>query len=134
LIVVDTSVLIGLFRGWSTPAIEQLRRLEMEGSSFAIPGVCCQEILQGAKDEREWNLLKEVLEAQEILFPLDPWEAHRSAARIYFDCRRKGLTIRSSADCLIAQVIIENEAILLHDDEDFERIRKVRPLKTWTPA
>jgi predicted nucleic acid-binding protein len=51
---------------------------------------------------------------------------HWEAARIFFDCRRHGLTVRSSVDCLIAAHAIEAKATLLHNDEDFERIRKVR--------
>lgn len=56
--------------------------------------------------------------------------AHREAARIFFDCRRQGLTIRSSVDCLVAQLVLENDGILLHKDDDFERIAQVRPLRT----
>jgi predicted nucleic acid-binding protein len=33
-------------------------------------------------------------------------------------------------DCWIAQLALEAGAILLHDDDDFERIKQVRPLKT----
>jgi len=38
--------------------------------------------------------------------------------------------VRSAADCLIAQIALENDLALLHNDRDFEAIRKVRPLKT----
>ena len=89
-----------------------------------------QEVLQGAKDEREWTLLSEYLESQDLLVPSDAVSTHREAARIYYDCRRKGLTIRSSADCSIAQLVMEHDGVLLHDDDDFDRIQKVRPLKT----
>ena len=102
----------------------------MAGAPFALPGVCFQEVLQGAKDEREWNLLNEYLGSQELLVARDPLATHREAARIFFDCRRKGLTIRSSADCYIAQLVLEEDGILLHQDGDFERIRQVRPLRT----
>jgi hypothetical protein len=53
-----------------------------------------------------------------------------AAARIFFECRRSGLTVRSAADCLIAQIAIENDLALLHNDRDFEAIQRVRPLKT----
>lgn len=130
MIFVDSSVLIDFLRGRSTPATGRLRQLELEGSPVAIPGICCQEVLQGAKDEREWRLLKETFEARHIVFPQDPWETHQQAARIFFECRRRGLTIRSTVDCLVAQLALENNGQLLHDDEDFERIRQVRPLDT----
>jgi predicted nucleic acid-binding protein len=75
-------------------------------------------------------VLDDYLSSQWLLAPDDPWLAHHAAARIYFDCRRRGLTVRSATDCLIAQLVIDNAGILLHEDADFERIREVRPLRT----
>jgi predicted nucleic acid-binding protein len=40
------------------------------------------------------------------------------------------VTVRSTVDCLIAQLVIDHAGILLHEDADFERIRAVRPLRT----
>ncbi len=130
MIVVDTSVLVDLFRGARTPAVDLLRRLEVEDTPFAIPMVCCQELLQGARDEREWKLLHEYLDTQRLLTARDPWATHVAAARIFFDCRRRGITIRSTVDCWIAQLVIEADGVLMHDDEDFERIASSRPLQT----
>jgi predicted nucleic acid-binding protein len=42
----------------------------------------------------------------------------------------RGITLRSTIDCLIAQQALEDDAMLLHDDDDFERMREVRSLKT----
>ena len=130
MIVVDSSVLIPFLSGRATRAAVRLHDLELAGEAFALPMICCQEVLQGARDEREWRVLHEYLSTQQLLAPVDAWTAHREAARIYFDCRRLGLTVRSAADCLIAQLVLENSGILLHEDEDFERIRAVRPLRT----
>jgi predicted nucleic acid-binding protein len=90
LIIVDSSVLIGLLRGHNSPPIERLQRLEEEEIPFMLPIVCYQEILQGAKDQREWNVLSEYLGSQDLLLPEDQFATHRGAARIYFDCREKG--------------------------------------------
>ena len=130
MIIVDTSVLVGLFKGVSTTATNRLRQMETNDVPFMIPVVCCQELLQGAKNRKEWSLLEQYLSTQRLVWPHDPWQAHVDAARIYFDCRRKGITVRSSVDCLIAQLVLTENATLLHDDEDFERIRKVRKLRT----
>ncbi len=51
--------------------------------------------------------------------------------KIYFLCRKKGLTIGSAIDCLIAQTAIENNLFLLHNDTDFDRIAKVVDLKLF---
>jgi len=129
-IIVDTSVLVDYFRGKDTPATGMLDRIEGEGITFSIPGICCQELLQGARDQKEWKLLLDYLGTQNLLFPADPWETHVAAARIYYKCRRKGITIRSTVDCLIAALVIEHDGELLHDDEDYELIRRVHSLRT----
>jgi predicted nucleic acid-binding protein len=128
-IVVDSSVLIAFFRGHKNPAVERLVHLETEEIPFLLPGVCLQEVLQGARDEREWGLLEEYLGSQELLFSPNPTLTYREAARIYYDCRRRGLTIRSSVDCFIAQLTLEVGGALLHNDGDFESIAQVRPLQ-----
>ena len=104
--------------------------MEDQGTPFLLPAICCQEVLQGAKDSREWGLLLSYLETQRILYLKASWSSYAEASRIFFECRRLGITIRSTLDCLIAQMVIEQNGILLHDDEDFERIKGVRPL--WT--
>lgn len=130
MIVVDTSVLVDFLKGRKSAAADAFRRLEIEDMPYAIPAFCCQELLQGAKDQREWELLLEHLRCQRVLASRDPLSSHIEAARIYYDCRRKGMTVRSAVDCFIAQLVLEEDGILLHDDDDFEKIRSVRPLKT----
>jgi predicted nucleic acid-binding protein len=41
---------------------------------------------------------------------------------MYRSGRRRGLTIRSSADCLIAAIAIENRVPVWHKDRDFAAI------------
>jgi predicted nucleic acid-binding protein len=131
MIVVDTSVLVDLFRGAPTTGARRLRWLETDGIPFAIPAICCQELLAGARDEREWLLLLSYLETQNVLWPADRWQTHVEAAQIMVDCRAQGISLRGTVDCLIAQITLENDGILLHSDKDFERIGSVRPLRSW---
>lgn len=56
----------------------------------------------------------------------DDW---RNAARIFYDLRRQGLTVRSTIDCCIAQIAIAHQATLVHNDRDFETIAQVRSLR-----
>jgi hypothetical protein len=55
------------------------------------------------------------------------------AVDIYRACRRRGLTIRKTADCLIAATCVEARGELYHNDRDFEAIAKVRGLKIYRP-
>ena len=48
-----------------------------------------------------------------------------NAASMYMNCRKKRITIRSTIDLLIAEIAIENNLYLLHNDIDFENIMKV---------
>ena len=57
MIIVDTSVLIDFFRGRDTPAVERLAPLDADEGLFSIPGGSCQELLQGAKKEKEGRCL-----------------------------------------------------------------------------
>jgi hypothetical protein len=62
----------------------------------------------------------------------EPIDSFAEAAKIYLGCRKQGITIRSTIDCLIAQTALENDLFLLHDDKDFDAIAKIVPLKFYT--
>jgi predicted nucleic acid-binding protein len=51
------------------------------------------------------------------------------AAEIYREGRRKGHTIRSTTDCLIAAIAIENGVPMWHRDRDYDAIAKYTPLR-----
>ncbi len=58
----------------------------------------------------------------------DPVLSYQTAAQYYFNCRAKGVTIRSTINCLIANVAIEHDLWLLHNDKDFIQLNKIVPL------
>lgn len=125
MILVDTSVWIDYLRGDAKPATRALDGIMDAQRPFAITGVIYQEILQGADSERSYQWLRDYFGTQRFLHPNDPIETHARAAGIYGRCRRAGITIRSTLDCLIAQLAIEHEAVLLHSDRDFSRMATV---------
>ena len=130
MILVDTSVLVPFLRGSNTVATRYLTRaIEEEIDTFLAP-IIVQEVLQGARDDKEWRTLDAYLSTQALVQPEDGLNLHRQAARIYFDCRRRGLTVKRTIDCLIAQIALAHNLALLHDDRDYDTIRQVRPLKT----
>ncbi len=94
-----------------------------QGVPFWITGVIYQEVLQGAETERDFERLRDYLGTQRFYHPGDPVTSYLRAAGLYFQCRRQGVTLRSTIDCLIAQIAIEYELKLLHND--FERIASV---------
>ncbi|EMB46110.1 hypothetical protein HMPREF9729_01185 [Treponema denticola ASLM] len=61
MILVDTSVLINFFRGRKTVGTTYFEKLIEEEKHFCINEFIYQEILQGAKDEKEFAILKSYL-------------------------------------------------------------------------
>ena len=126
--LVDTSVWIDFFRQRKTPPVEKFYSLLDTPDNYGITEAIFQEILQGALHENDFQSLADYLISQRLFRPKYELESYRQAAYLYFSCRRKGITIRSTIDCLIAQTAIEHNLILLHSDKDFLRIAEVTPL------
>lgn len=126
MLLIDTSVWIGVFRDRSGQVRQQLEAV-IAAREVLLTRFNQLELLQGALNEQEWALLSTYLQAQDYV-ELAPssWQA---AARIYYDLRRQGLTVRSPIDCCIAQAALENELLLVHSDRDFETIAQIRPLQ-----
>jgi predicted nucleic acid-binding protein len=133
MILVDTSVLIDFFKGIKTPAEMRFKSILEQDIPFGITSLIYQEVLQGAKSEKAYANLKKYLSSQRFFHPQDPIETFAKAAGIYFRCRKKGITVRSTVDCMIAQIAIESELLLLHSDRDFEAMAAVAPLKFLDP-
>ena len=131
MILVDTSVLIDHFKGNENEPTYCFREVLQQKAPFGITPVIYQEVLQGAKTKREYSVLNEYLSTQRFFHPKDQILSYAHAAHIYFDCRRKGITIRSTIDCLIAQIALEHELFLLHNDNDFDAIASIVGLRVY---
>ena len=132
MILVDTSVLIDLFKGISNEPANRMRDVLAHQIPFGITSVIYLEVLQGAKSEKEYALLKDYLSSQRFFHPRDPVKSYSDAAHIYFSCRKKGVTIRSTIDCLIAQTALEQNLLLLHNDKDFEAMASIIGLRLYS--
>jgi len=65
------------------------------------------------------------------VYPLNGIDSYIKAAQLHRKCRKRGITIRKTADCIIAQTAIENQLLLLHNDVDFDRIASCCPLRIY---
>ena len=126
MILVDTSVWIEVLRDRQGDVVESFRK-KTYGEILVLSRFTQLELLQGAKSGGEWKLLEHYLSTQLYLEATEKTWA--DAARIFFELRRKGITVRSSIDCCIAQIALEHDAFLLHKDADFDRIASIRPLR-----
>lgn len=126
MVIIDTSVWIDLFRD-STGKKRNLIQKWVNPEDVCLTGFNQLELLQGCRNEQEWALLGEYLEGQEFLDPSRYTWA--DSARIFFDLRRMGRTVRSPIDCCIAQIAMDHKCMLLHRDRDFTTIAEIRPLQ-----
>lgn len=125
--LVDTSVWIDYMRDEENEVTKRFAEIQERDEPLGITGAIHQEVLQGAASRAKFDYLKDFLGSQTFYHPKDAVESYAEAARMYFDCRRTGITIRSSTDCLIARVAIEHDLMLLHDDHDFEKMAEIIP-------
>ncbi len=126
MILIDTSVWIRVLGDQQGDYARDLRR-EIAGQEMVLTRFQQLELLQGCRDEQQWNRLHDYLEGQDYVETCAAtWP---EAARIYFLLRKRGLTVRSPIDCCIAQLAIEHHALLIHDDRDFDVIGQHFPLQ-----
>jgi predicted nucleic acid-binding protein len=125
--LVDTSVWIDYFNGFPSPEAERLANAIKDDETIALPGIVWTEILLGLRTEAEALRIQNLLDAFDTIKDLTHQD-YIEAARIYRTCRGKGFTIRSTIDCLIAQLCLRDDLPLLSKDSDFKRIGQCFPL------
>jgi predicted nucleic acid-binding protein len=127
MILVDTSVLIGFFKDESNPKTELFGTILSRDIHYGISAYTYQEVLQGARDEREFTQLREYLSTQRLYHLPGVPETFEKAARMFFNLRRRGFTPRGTIDILIALTAIEYKLHLLCNDRDFDAIARLTP-------
>ena len=130
MIVVDTTVLIDFLGGRGTPFDEHLTALIAGGAPVALTDLIYCEILQGIADQSLYERTRDLLQAHPIFLERGLATLER-AANIYRACRKRGLTVRKTADCVIAATCLEADAELYHNDRDFDAIAKVEALHIY---
>ncbi len=124
MILVDTSVWIELMNRRLGRALAGDRLLQ-----FVTCGPIVQEVLQGLCELPASGSFRDSLLAIPRLSDPLPCDIFLQAADIYRRGRQKGYTVRSSADCLIAAIAIENKVPVWHRDRDFDVIARYTGLQ-----
>jgi predicted nucleic acid-binding protein len=125
MILVDTSVLIGYVKKLDGIPYDKMDYVIDNDIPYGICNYVYQELLQGSKNKQELELLKEYLDTLPFYDLRFGKQSFENSALMYMSCRKKGLTIRSTIDLIIAEIAIENNLYLLHDDMDFTNIAKI---------
>lgn len=129
-ILVDTSVWIEFFHGKNNQVSLTLKRLIERNEAIYLCPVIYQELLQGIRDDRVFDELKDILLAFPMV-PINLLTVTNAAIDLYRGLRKKGITIRKSADCLIASYALWGGLQLFHKDRDFTGIAKETKLKIY---
>jgi predicted nucleic acid-binding protein len=124
LVVVDTSIWIG------TLSSKGKKRLNPERlSEVATCWPIIQEITQGVRSDVHHKAVKSAFLAFPCLEPQMSADVFLAASDLFRSGRRRGITIRSSTDCLIAAICIKHKVPIFHIDRDFDRIAQYTDLQ-----
>ncbi len=124
--LVDTSVWVELFRRPNRLTLDDIAA-DSRQIVTCLPVI--QEVMQGFGDERHFAIARAAMTAwHRVDDPLE-LDVIERAAELYRQCRRSGVTVRSSVDCLIAASALRHGLTVVHCDRDFAAIGQVTGLR-----
>lgn len=126
MVLIDTSAWLFALKKNFHPAIkERIEKILVE-NDVAINGIIELELLGGAKTEKEYDRLKNRLDALYYIESTKSlWDI---SSKLAFDLKRKGINVPYT-DIFIAASALKEKAMLLHADSHFDIIAKHTGLK-----
>lgn len=117
MIIVDSSVWVDYFNGVPGRHTDKLDEL-LGSEPVAIGDLILTEVLQGFRNDSDYKTAKKLLGSLTIVEMLGAKNAIKVADN-YRALRKRGITIRKTADAIIATYCIEEKCSLLFNDKDF---------------
>lgn len=117
MIVVDSSVWIDYFIGVQNKQTNKLHE-SLGYKPVAIGDLILTEVLQGFRHDKDYKAAKTLFEDVTIFDMLGKEMAIKSAENFRI-LRKKGITVRKTADVIIASFCIDQKLPLLFSDKDF---------------
>lgn len=118
MIVVDSSVWIDYFSGVDNAQADRLDST-LGLKPVAAGDLIMTEVLQGFRHDKDYKTARKLFEDLTIFEMLGQSMAVKSADN-FRRLRKKGITIRKTADVIIATFCIEQKLPLLFSDKDFK--------------
>ena len=120
-ILIDTSVWIEYFRDVSSKVTDKVDKILTE-DIVCVPTIVIAELMQGAKSEKELSVIKDFLDAFEIIDQKeDSWI---KAGKLSHDLKKSGKTIHL-LDCYIAVIAKEFNCKIFTLNRHFREIQKI---------
>lgn len=131
-VLVDTSAWVEYLRGTGSPYNSWVRDAIRAETPLGWTQPILYELTAGAGSSRRVEELRALLLRGPMIAVegLQDWE---DAAQLYRSARSRGLTVRSSIDCLIAAVALRTDSPVLALDRDFEALAQVCDLVLEPP-
>lgn len=120
-VLVDTSVWVDFFNGHRSPEAVALEGFIDQEDEIATCGVVIAEFFQGLRSERSIGRLEPYFREMSCLEASEP-ETYFRAADLFRQLRRRGITVRSTIDCVIACLAAQHGYHLLAKDRDMALI------------
>lgn len=117
-ILVDSSVWIDYFSGNDVPEADILDQI-LGIRTVAVGDLILAEVLQGFRTDKDYTIAKALMEELTVFDMLGKDMAIKSAEN-FRKLRKTGVTIRKTADVIIASFCIEHRIPLLFSDKDFK--------------
>lgn len=120
-VLVDTSAWVDFLNGHPSPERQAVADLIAGEHEVCTCGVVVAEVFQGLRKTRGRRELTDLFRQMDFL-NADGIDTYLRSAAVYRNLRRRGVTIRSTVDCLIAVLAESNRCWLLARDADMDRL------------
>lgn len=124
MLLLDTSIWIEFFNRPNEKTALWMNSLLGKSVPVCINAIIEMEVLQGVRDEEQYLSLKKYLRDFQY-YPDLTKDYFDMATQIYRTCRKNGVTIRKSLDCIIAANCLIDGLEIAHHDRDFNHISSV---------
>jgi len=129
--IIETSIWIDQIKAVDTPQTQWLDR-NLSTKRLALTDLILTEVLQGIRSDTIFMTVRDTLLALTV-FDTGGKELALASAQNYRTLRKKGITVRSTPDCITATYCIREGHSLLHNDRDFDPFEQHFGLKVIHP-
>ncbi|MCB1160623.1 MAG: PIN domain-containing protein [Leptospiraceae bacterium] len=125
MVILDTSIWIEFFRFDTRLDLKTIVNLE----DIHICPPIYMEVLQGIRDEKAFQKVKTYFKQFKMVESPLSEELIEEAIHIFRLCKRSGLPVRNSVDCIISACAKKHNLSILHIDRDYKYISQIFPIK-----
>jgi len=131
-VLVDTSAWVEYLRGTGSAHNVWIRQAIKDERPLGWTDPILYELTAGARSPERAHELRRLL-MRGPMHPVAGLQDWEDAAHLYRSARARGLTVRSSIDCLIAAVALRSDNAILSVDRDHGALAQVSDLELVEP-